>query len=302
MRWSDEILKGYRKKPAWIYLIAAGYAAIPLVVLLQFGLEVGFSGALMKQVLFSSYFGVEALAALSGAAAVLLVTRGSFLFFVSLCFATVALKVYDLQRGALLGTWLDLGLTSFWLVAGVGFLTSTLRTPYLNPRVRWWSRDDRLRFISRGVVECEGVSFPIITLNLSVGGAFVKLDERLVSELPDCPQDGAPTTVEKRKREPEGELTLSEAQLQQACENLHLYAKKLGEQVQVRLQPAPAVGDVPVPQIYETPAEVVWIPALGTQYRFGRGLRFVDRAPGQRRWLKDYLALLAKAQESFSSD
>ncbi len=281
---SQENIRGYVRKPWWIYAIAIGYALVPAVTLVQFGHQFGFNSNVLIGVASSSYFITETLAALSGACAVLIVSRWTFAYFVALSFSTVSLRIFQYSQDQLLGTPVDGILAAFWLVAGVIALSKELRTPYLNPRVRWWSQPERVDFISHSALEFAGVHYPIVTLNMSTGGAFIKLDQRRFSEY----SDGA-SGMERRKREPTGGVILSADQIEEAHAHLDSFPNQLGDPVTLHIQLLPEAAEMFDSPTCDVRAEVAWAAAQNSDYRYGLGLRFVDQSREARDQLAAYL-------------
>jgi len=287
-----ETIQGYCKKPWWIYGVAAGIATVPVLSLLQFGLQAGFSASLFKHFIESRFFLIETLWALSGAVAVTIVSRASFFYFVGLSFCTVAFEIQELRQGYLFGTALDGAMIAIWLAIGIFSTTRFMRTPYLNPRARWWTQDTRIRFVSRGTLDFRGVHFPIVTLDVSAGGAFVKLDERVLSGSLDGITGGEEVDADRRKSDPAGTVMLSSEQIERAKQELANYPNALGARVRVRIHALLDAAHAAAPPVWESEAEVVWISSSQSPHQFGMGLRFEGRSAKQRSWLRQRLRLL----------
>ncbi len=285
-------IPGYPKKPWWVYALALSYGVIPIMTLVQFGLESGFSKLYLKNLVVHPYFLVEAGCALTAALSVLVVTRFTFGYFVGLGMVSVGLRVFDLASGSALGTAFDVLLLAFWLGVTSFVVATRIRAPYLNPELRWWTQSERVRFVSRGALGFRGLEFPIVTLNLSAGGAFAKLDERLFPDLYENSRDGRPVVADRRKRDASGDVLLSKDQISLAREQLDAYPTRLGEIVHVRIQTLPDAANATLSPVYECDAEIVWSAPSDSPYRFGLGLRFVGRSRAQRRALREYLKLL----------
>ena len=174
----------------------------------------------------------------------------------------------------------------------MAFLVTNLRRPYLNPGVRWWQREDRIRFVSHIVMVHCGVSFPMVTLNLSMGGAFVRLDERAFVDLNEGIE--GEVRVDRRKASAAGEVMLSPEEIFEAHEQFGIYPRNLGDRVILRMQAIPEAANLAPAPIFESEAEVVWTPAPWDSHRFGLGLRFINRTRTERHWLSNYLKLLEK--------
>ena len=170
-------MNGYKKKPASITVIAVIFLLLPALVLAEALLRSGASPDVLRNLLSSRYFLQEWALSWSAAAAVYLVSRFSFAYFIALSVAVLAARVSHLASHPDLETPLSALVTGIWL-AIVGFvLLSSLRLPYLNPKLRWWTRPPRIPVGREAAIVHQGASIPAVVLNLSRGGAFVKLDE-----------------------------------------------------------------------------------------------------------------------------
>ena len=145
-------------------------------------------------------------------------------------------------------------------------------------------KSPRHAHILKGVLVRGTAVFPIITINLSTEGAFVKLDERL--ENLDLP-------VTREKRRP-GEVQaypfLSAEEMERARENLSHYPDKTGETVILCLELKTEGGLFFQNGKLETQALVVWKSVPEKPHRYGLGLKFVRWTPQEKKRLKEYLS------------
>ncbi len=285
-------VRGYRKKPRWIAAIAASYLAIPTLCFWQLARSVDYDTTLMPQLAVDPFFLFEAFGGISCAIAVFIVSRASFVYFVGFGLYILSAKFLELSEAPLFESPQSLALTGSWFALTALFLSNTLRTPYLNPKARWWEQPERLQFVSRGVLIHGEHRFPIVTLNLSSGGVFAKLDERAMPDFgaaPDLKLSGSP---DRRKTEPTGAMLLSPEQVIAARESLAAYPVALGTDVRVRLQVHPDAARHFDCAAFEYAAEVVWSAPSSGPYRFGVGLRFRDRSRQETKTFREYLRWL----------
>ena len=96
-----------------------------------------------------------------------------------------------------------------------------------------------------------------MVLNLSTGGAFVRLDEGL-----------KPDTT--------------------------LFPTKLGEEVKIEIQVLPAATQWFPKGLFESSATMVWTAKQDTAYRYSVGVRFVEQGGSLKKSLLRYLDLVKK--------
>ena len=150
-------------------------------------------------------------------------------------------------------------------------------------------KSPRHAHILKGILVRDKAVFPIITLNLSTEGAFVKLDERL--EILDLP-----VAEEKRKRQdPSSNPFLSEEEAARSRKNLRNYPGHTGEKVTLCLELKTEGGLFFQGGKLETQAVVAWKSSTKGPLRYGLGLKFVDWPPRQKQRLKDYLRYVQKS-------
>jgi hypothetical protein len=253
----SQAVQGYRKKPTWIYGIAAVYFLLPVLSLWQFFVQLDYSPPLLKEILFSNFFLVELFCSVTAGIAVLIVSRLSFFYLILLSVYTMVFKLYHLRTHAFLEHPVDLIVVLVWFGITSLFLFTALKIPYLNPKTRWWKQDRRFSFMSPGTILFDKTDLPVMVLNLSKGGAFVRLDEGLK---PDT----------------------------------SLFPKKLGEELSVQIKVLPSAESLFEKGILKSRAKVVWIARPDTDYRHSLGLQFLNQAKPEKKALIKYLELVKK--------
>ena len=159
---SSSTLSGYRKKPFAIYLFASIYFLLPLMSLIQFGMDLDGSGSHLQEILFSQAFLWEVFLSFSAAWALVSVTRIGFFYFIGLSLYAVGVKLYHLKTHNLFEYPADLVITLFWLGTSLVLIFSTLRIPYLNPNVKWWTQPPRYAHFRPGILLAQAGTFPVV--------------------------------------------------------------------------------------------------------------------------------------------
>lgn len=177
-------LEGYQKKPTAITVIALIFLALPGVLLAQMIAMSGGSFDLLDDLMGSTYFFQEWLLCWSAAAAIYIVSTWSLAYFVLLSLYTVVRRVKALTLYPAFETPFDLLITAVWLSITIYVLFSTLKVPYLNPRVRWWTRPVRVWMCRRATVQVGQGEVPAMVLNLSMTGVFLKVDDAVPEDQP----------------------------------------------------------------------------------------------------------------------
>ncbi len=244
----DQPLPGYQKKPLAITVVAAIFLALPLVVLVQVWILAGGSTAVLAQVVGSAYFLQEWVLAWSAAAAVFVVSRASFIYFLILSGYVVGSRLARLLLRPDLEPPMGLALTVVWLGMALYVVGSSLRRPYLNPRLRWWTRPMRISLATDATITVHGLTLPVQLLNLSVGGAFVRVDEASAAHA--------------------------------------MPPQQVGEALEFAAALVPATHPKATSWQFATSAEVVWRGKPDSPYRHGFGIRFVGLTRRQRRQLR----------------
>ncbi len=244
-------LAGYRKKPLAIAVIAAIFLALPGFVLAHLVALSGGSLDVVGPLARSRYVVHEWLLSWSAAAAVYVVSRGSFAYFVGLSGYVLWTRLARLVVHPDLESPLSLLVTVVWLGVAAYVLGSSLWSPYLNPRLRWWTRPPRLPLCRDATLATPHGIIPVVVLNLSEGGAFVKAGEE-TADRPDLPQ-------------------------------------RLGERFGFTVDLAGPRQDGAGSFRLVTQAELVWKGKPESPYRDGMGIRFLAQPRPQRRRLHRYL-------------
>lgn len=251
-------LRGYQQKPLSIILIAFVFLTIPLVFLLQVFMSSGGSWRVVLDVARSEYFVREWWLAWSAAAAVYIVSRWTFAYFVLLSAYVLITKVQHLLTHPHLETPISLVVTAFWFAVVIYLLGSSLKAPYLNPKLRWWTRPRRVTMCRDARLRYHGTPIPVVVVNLSSGGAFVRV------------KDGATRT--------------------------HPIPQRLGERCLLTMSLIRRGRSNAKPWRFHSTTEVAWQAAPDSPYRDGMGLKFVSLSRPQRWQLKRFLLDEARHQ------
>lgn len=250
-------LRGYQKKPRAIAVIAAIFFCLPLLLLLQVWMLSGGSWPAVLEVAQSGYFVNEWWMSWSAAAAVWIVSRWTFAYFLGLSVYALLTNIPPLFTHPHLETPLSVFVTACWLIVAVYFLASSLKIPYLNPKLRWWTRPTRMAMCRDAMLRYHGIPIPVVVLNLSARGAFVR-SKGTASHVRTLPQRLGDT----------GLLTVSLVRRGRSNER---------------------------PWRFHSTVELVWKATADSPYRDGMGLRFVSLSRPQRWQLRRFLRDEAKA-------
>jgi hypothetical protein len=248
----EQRLIGYKLKPVSITVMAVMFALLPLVVLVEAVIRVGASLETLRAVLGSRYFLQEWGLSWSAAAAVYIVSRWSFAYLLALSGYVITTRLAHLISHPQLETPLSVLITSIWLVTVSVVVGSSLRLPYLNPKLRWWTRPPRTPLCREVALRYQDTALPAVVLNLSRGGAFVKLKEHATAH--------------------------------------HAFPDRLGVacELTMQLSPGTAWTDLAPPRL-TLPAKVAWMATPGSPYHNGVGLQFTSLSCAQRRLLHHVL-------------
>ncbi len=270
---------GYRKKPTWIYIVATCLILIPLLSYIELHLRGGYA-AIPKELFYQEIF-----CSASAAIAILIVTRFSLLYFIGLSTYFLGFKLIQVYSGGW-GTPFEMAVIVFWLAAPVLFLATSLKIPYLNPEARWWTQEKRFTHMSRGTLVYKGIKYPIVMIDFSVGGAFVKLDERIFKEVPKDGQD-------KRNEKTAGiRHPFLDAKEKLIAKNSVEDYPRVEDRVSLKVQTLPGL-DIPYKAgYYEVNAEVVWATKATDPIQYGLGLKFKHDHLIEKLKLNRYLYVL----------
>ncbi|MFT5206476.1 MAG: hypothetical protein ACI9CF_000214 [Candidatus Omnitrophota bacterium] len=271
---------GYRKKPAWIYVVATFLILIPLLSYIELHLRGGGFATIPKELFYQEIF-----CSASAALAILIVTRFSLLYFLGLSTYFIGFKLIQVYSGGW-GTPFELAVIVFWLTAPLLFVTTSLKIPYLNPAARWWTQEKRFTHMSRGTLNYKGIKYPIVMIDFSAGGAFIKLDERIFKEVPKDDKD-------KRDEKSIGiRHPFLDAKERLVAKNSMEDYPSVEDGIKLKVQTLPGL-DIPYKEgYYEVNAEVVWATKATDPIQYGLGLRFKHDSLIEKLKLSRYLYVL----------
>lgn len=286
-------IKGYRSKPLGLYLLVFCFLLMFLATMIQPILRAR-AGA--QEDVFSSVFFFQIFALGSAAVAILFVSRFSFFYLLGISTASMLFKISELFQTASALSLFDVFFVLFWLGFIVFFFVMSLHIPYLNPRTRWWKQPARFNFYAHGILFFEGYKFPVVTLDISAGGAFIKIDERALFAVEGVNSEKREEFLrqfgERRCEDPIGEVLLSDDELESAWNSLTHYPRKKGDKVKLQLCTLLKARQIYSKKLLETEAEVVWSTRESSVYRYGLGLRYIKLTPADQEKLRDYVRLL----------
>lgn len=262
---------GFWHKPNLVKVLAAGYLAFPLIFWWQSRYA---PAGLGEDVMSGSVFAQELFCAVSAATALLWVTRPSLFFLILLTVYFVGYKFFQFSNGVL-DTPTEAAGTLFWFAAPTALLLSQARLVYTQPERRWWKRPERHAHPTGGQALCRGVKFPLVVVNGSPYGAFVRLDERVFK-----PEEGDGTFPS---------LTAAERLI--AVRNIGSYPR-IGDEISVAIETLPGLDSPFKHNRFVTHARVVWVTKVTDPCQHGLGLRFTRVSPLQRARLKRYFRLV----------
>jgi len=147
------------------------------------------------------------------------------------------------------GTWVGVVVYCFW---------SSLAAPYLHPRLRWWTRPPRISLCQEASIVYQGTMIPVTVLNLSRGGAFVRVE--------DATAEGS------------------------------AMPRRLGETCRIAMTLGRADQPASDSERFESSAQLVWRGAPETPYRNGLGIKFASLSRSQRHRLNRYLQAFREAE------
>lgn len=274
-------LLGFRQKPALINVLGFAFLALAVMTLLGGVLKQDLryaSESIMRQDFFC-----EATAALALAA----VTRVGYLYFMALSAYFFAFEAAYLLwiggegpfKGAVLAVWA--------IAFGVMAVTR-IRFPYLFPETRWWKRPPRVVHQAGGMMYFKGIKFPIVMMDLSNRGTFVKLDMRLLESEFQKPDE------ERRRHGGFDATTLSPEERILARKSIGLYPQ-MKDRVAIVVKTLSGLDNPFDGNFFETEAQVVWTTKITDPMRWGLGLKFMDLNHSNHSKLKSYLRYYRQA-------
>lgn len=289
------MIAGFCRKPLTIYLIAGCYIAIQAAALLLRTREADFQLDIAS-LMSSSVFWQELFCSVTAAIAIVIVSRYSLIYLIGLSIYFIGFKIYQFYgRG-----WdpsIDLAVVGFWFIAPLVFLTTKLRVPYTHPETRWWKRHPRFPHISRGTLYFHGIRFPILMMNLSADGGFVKLDERLFAAKRDMDNE------ERREHYSSAHPFMTPDEMLIARRSVDRFPSYDGDIIRIVVKTLPSL-DNPYPnQLFEAGAKVCWVTQETDPVHYGLGLKFIEQSFWDKIRLRKYLHLFQeeKTEESVPS-
>jgi hypothetical protein len=271
---------GFWQKPQLAKLLAAGYLAFPLIFWWQMRhAPAGLGEGAMSTLVFAQ----ELFCAVTAATALLWVSKPSLIYLIFLSVYFLGFKLYHFSSGAL-DTPAEVAATMFWFAAPTALLASQARLAYTEPERRWWKRPERYAHPTGAQALARGVKFPLVVVNFSRGGAFVKLDERIF-------QQDVDDAREKRKDAAGRFPSVTSVERLIAVKNMHEYPK-MGEVISVAIETLPGLDSPFKSNRFVTRAVVVWVTKATDPYQHGLGLQFVNVSFLDALRLRRYFQLL----------
>lgn len=249
-------VQGYRKKPRAIYVLSAIFLLLPLLTVAQLVGQAGGSWDVARSVLASHYVLTECLLSWSAAAAVFVVSRWSFAYFLGLSAVVLITRVSHLATHPRAESPLGLLATAVWFAVAAYVLLSSVKAPYLNPRLRWWTRPPRLSLSCEATMKTADSALPVEILNVSQGGVFLRLGG------PSAAQSALPV--------------------------------RLGDQVTLAMELRHSRPSAAPPLRLTATAQLVWQGKSEGPFRAGFGAKFLGLPRQQQRELTQFLRDEAK--------
>lgn len=278
---ANSAIVGYRRKPKWMYIVPCVYLLFPLTIVIQL-FRANPMVSSMQTFLTQPTLMLDIFCSVSAALCILIVSRYSLIYLVGLTVYFVGFKLFQLYVGGW-STSFELSIVAFWFAAPLLFLTTTLRLPYFYPEARWWKRPPRVSHNTRGTLYFNGVKFPVIMMDFSYGGAFVKLDKRLYNENSgDGDQRRERTEVHHPFMTAEEKIIAHKSLNKYPCTN---------ESVHLVMKTAPGLDSPYKGELFEAEANVVWSTKAVDPMQHGLGLKFTGMSFKEKLKLKRYLKL-----------
>lgn len=278
---------GFRQKPALINVLGAAFLALALMTLIGGVLKHDLryaSDAILRHDFFCQVTAALALA---------VVTRVGYLYFMALSAYFFAFEAAYLLWVGWEGPFKS-SVLAVWLIAFGVMAVTRVRVPYLFPETRWWKRPPRTIHQAGGMIYFKGVKFPIVMMDLSDRGSFVKLDMRLLESEIERPEE------DRRHRGGFDATLLSPEERILARKSVGDYPK-MGDRVSIVVRTLPGLDNPLEGSFFETHAEVVWTTKITDPMRWGLGLKFIDLKQSERSKLKKYLRYYSRAVHSGAS-
>lgn len=284
--WNQE--NGYLQKPIYANWIGIMFLALPILSFANTMISLDLSLPAAKPVVMTWIFIHHLLCSLAAAMSVIIISKPSYLLVIGISSYLFVLKIFQIVFLELKPNALD-GMELLFCAAVIaGFLKTQIRIPYLHPEARLWKRQSRLAYAMRGILLSKGVKFPIVILDCSTGGAFVKLDERLFDK-------GKYLGHDRRKRYLPMNAIMTPDEFLAARKARDLYPKGIGEIISIQIQTFPSLDNPFKGKDIVVEAQVVWSTQVTDPYHFGLGLKFMGMNFQDKLKLKRYIHIIHRA-------
>ncbi len=276
------------KKPEWIYFLFVIFLLLPSFTLLQLYL----AGHAFSTIIKSYIFLIDWLSCWMAALAIYHLSRTSVKFFCILASVMLVTKFCEsfyegMEPG--IGYWLAV----IWVLAVTMLRLTLIRTPYLYPDSKWWKISRSSGHVMLGVLFYQGVKFPIITLQIFRTGVFIKLDERLMSEM-TFPEN-AVIASERRRKKIERNPLMDEHELKMARARLATYPDEIGQSAILQLIPSSEVTLEKDRGTMTFKSQVAWSDDIESPYHFSLGLELLFQSQKEETNWRSYLKKLKKS-------
>lgn len=278
---------GFWQKPRLSRLLAVGYLIFPVI----FWWQARYAPETAEGLMGGRVFAQELFCAVSAATALLWVTKPSLIYFLFLSVYFVGFKLFQYSNGGL-DTPVEVAATMFWFAAPTVLLASQARLAYTQPDRRWWKRPERYAHVTGAQALVRGVKFPLVVVNLSRSGVFVKLDERILRK-------EASSQDEKRSEGAGRFPSVTAEERLIAARSMDQYPR-LGDEISVAIETLPGLDSPFKMNRFVTKARVVWVTKVTDPCRHGLGLQFLDVSPMMRLRLRRYTRLISAATPELS--
>jgi hypothetical protein len=284
------LVQGFLKKPQSIQTVGFFFILLPLLMILQQGFSSGFSLTTLSEYIVSDSFLHDSFCSVIAVGALLAFNRLGWLVFVSigLYFIFVKFAYFHWNPNHLIHP-LDIAVIFYWFSAIALVTVTHFRLPYLRPEVRWWVRGHRIPHTVPGAVLYKGMKFPVISMDFSKGGVFVKLDERLFQ--PNS------TSGDRRASQKLHSRLLTPDELIVASKHADAYPTRKNETIRVQLATFPSMDNPFENNIFEAEATIVWTTKETDPMHYGLGLRFKNMPFPMKHNIKKYLKLVTKVNK-----
>lgn len=273
-------VEGFWQKPQLSKFLAVGYLIFPAI----YWWQARYGSAGMDAAAMSSWvFARELFCAVTAATALLCVTKPSLFYLIFLSVYFVGFKIFQFSTGVLESPT-QIVATMFWFAAPTALLASQARLAYTEPARRWWKRPERHTHTTGAQALCRGIKFPLVVINFSRSGAFVKLDERIFQQQVDQEH-------EKRDDGAGRFPSVSSAERLIALRNMREYPG-IGDEINIAIETLPGLDSPFKANRFAARARVVWVTKATDPYQYGLGLQFMRVSFMNQLRLRRYFKLI----------